>query len=313
MILLMAGLVACCSFCVAVVGEELKEPFLTRYQRSNDVKTANVGESSPPSKMYQYLQPPNQLGWDPSRIDSGDQSSLKKKREPEKDKNNIILTNNEDGQRKETNVRFVENSSKFLWVWNPLDQSNKVWNPQTQTQPKATSNIRKVDKNSLQRATDIKSNEGNSTNMKERSFVRKIGEGRLESHERKDSFFRGVLVLDPNGVSKFLLQTNPSDLLNSKTPQYSGSQNYLENSWKEKDLGIGGQDIYATVGEDGSGIVGIGYTEPSLMIKSPSLDQHTSQPFSRSGFGSKRQMGGVKVKPDDLASGFKLVKGSSCR
>ena len=94
LILLMAGLVACCSFCVAVVGEELKEPFLTRYQRSNDVKTANVGESSPLSKMYQYLQPPNQLGWDPSRIDSGDQSSLKKKREPEKDKNNIILTKN---------------------------------------------------------------------------------------------------------------------------------------------------------------------------------------------------------------------------
>ena len=309
LILLMAGLVACCSFCVAVVGEELKEPFLTRYQRSNDVKTANVGESSPLSKMYQYLQPPNQLGWDPSRIDSGDQSSLKKKREPEKDKNNIILTNNEDGQRKETNVRFVENRSKFLWVWNPLAQSNKVWNPQTQTQTKATSNIRKVDENSLQRATDIKSNEGNSTNMQGRNFVRKIDEGRLESNERKDGFFRGFLVLDPNGVSKFLLQTNPSDLLNSKTPQYFGNQNYL----KEKDLGISGQDIYATVGEDGRGIVGIGYAEPSLMIKSPSLDQHTSEPFLVGGFWSKRQMGGVNVKPDDLASSFKLVKGSSCR
>ena len=280
------------------VDGKLGNPPSMRYQPSNEIETSKAGDHSQShlSKRLKGFQPlkPNQLGWQPLKIHSDDQTKLKQKREPEKSKNK------KDRIAKDFRKEPIREA---VWVWNPLKQ------------PKLTSNLAKVGKlktELLHRAKETKLNFLSNERYSDRTTTHE----ELETTERKDNFFRGVLVLDPNGRSKFLLQTNPSDL-NSKSPDISGDLNYLATSWKLNDLGVHGQNVYAGVGEDGLGYVGIGHTKPSLVSQPSSSVEDKSKLVKGGKFGSSdRQKKGGHVKTENrllLSSNFKLVKGSKCR
>ena len=199
-------------------------------------------------------------------------------------------------QRQET----VKPSVRTVWVWDPLKQH------------KLTSNLTKVNDlktESMHRAKETEL----SFLLNERYSDRTITHGKLETIGRSDNFFRGVLVLDPNGRSKLLLQTNPSDL-NSKTSDNSGNLNYLATSLKLNDLGVHGQNVYAGVSEDGRGYVGIGYAKPSLVTQPSSSVDYKSKLLNREKFGSSdRKQRGKTENILPLSSNFKQVKGSTCR
>ena len=296
------------------LGEEsrkLGDPPSMRYQLSNEIEPSTAGDHSQSqlskrSKGFQPLEP-IQMGWQPLKIHSDDQTRPNQKRQPEKSEKKKYW------DRKETSVpsaRTVGDIPGKVWVWNPLKQ------------PKLASNLTKV--GGLKTESLLRAKETNlSFLLSERYSDRTITHENLETTERKDNFFRGVLVLEPNGKSKFLLQTNPSDM-DSKAPENSG--HYLATSWRLNDLGVHGQNVYAGVGEDGGGYVGIGYAKPSRVLPLSSSVEHKSKLLKGDKFGSSdnsqkfgpsdNSQEGDRVKTDNrllLSSNFKLVKGSTCR
>ena len=286
------------------LGEEsrkLGDPPSMRYQLSNEIEPSTAGDHSQTqlskgSKGFQPLEP-IQLGWQPLKIHSDDQTRPKQKRQPEKSEKKYW-------DRKETSVpsaRTVGDIPGKVWVWNPLKQ------------PKLASNLTKVGGLKTELLLPAKETKLRFL-LNERYSDRTITHENLETTERKDNFFRGVLVLEPNGKSKFLLQTNPSDM-DSKAPENSGHN--LATSWKLNDLGVHGQNVYAGVGEDGGGYVGIGYAKPSRVSPLSSSVEDKSKLLKGDKFGpSDNSQEGDRVKTDNRllpSSNFKLVKGSTCR
>ena len=273
--LVLATLVAL-SCAQLVVDKKLREAHKLENQLSNEVETAEVGKSSQSrlSKGLKVVQPiqQNQLGWQPLKIDK-------------KIKNSSIMKQDEIDQDRFRTMPAKKDVPRVVWVWNPLKQ------------PKLTSNHTRVGALKMRSLQRVKETKTRSFLLNRRNSDRMTADGNLKINERGENFFKGVLVLDANGKSKFLLQTNP----NSKTPQHYGTLNNLTTSWKPNDLGIKSQNIFASVGEDGRGYVGVKYVQPSLVTLPPSSDEDKSKLFEVGGnFGSS-------------TSNFKLVKGSTCR
>ena len=83
---------------------------------------------------------------------------------------------------------------------------------------------------------------------------------------------------------------------------------------KLNDLGVHGQNVYAGVGEDGRGYVGIGYAKPSLVTQPSSSVDYKSKLLQGEKFGSSdRKQRGKTENILPLSSNFKQVKGSTCR
>ena len=293
-------------------SRKLGDPPSMRYQLSNEIEPSTAGDHSQSqlSKRSNGFQPlePIQLGWQPLKIHSDDQTRPNQKRQPEKSEKKKYW------DRKETSVpsaRTVGDIPGKVWVWNPLKQ------------PKLMSNLTKVGGSKTESLLPAKETKLSFFLNGRYPDDRRITHGNLKTTERKDNFFRGVLVLEPNGKIKFLLQTNPSDM-DSKAPENSG--HYLATSWRLNDLGVHGQNVYAGVGEDGGGYVGIGYAKPSRVLPLSSSVEHKSKLLKGDKFGSSdnsqkfgpsdNSQKGDRVKTDNrllLSSNFKLVKGSTCR
>ena len=293
-----------------MVNGKLKGSPPMRYKLSNEIEASKVGESiqSQLSNGLKGLQPihPNQLGWQPMKISSYNKTDPNKKTEPDKSKNKKDrVAKDRHIKEKLPIVRAVGDVPRALWVWNPLKQ------------PKLKSNLTKVDDlkiKSLQRAKETSLIPKRSFLLNERNSDRTRANEKLQTTERKDNFFRGVLVLDANGKSKFLLQTNPRDLT-SKNPQHSRNLNYVATSSKLNDLGVHGQNVYAGIGEDGVGYVGIRFAKPSPLIQPYSSLQHKSKLLEGGNFGPSETQKDNLIKTDDKlpSPNFNLVKGSTCR
>ena len=112
----------------------------------------------------------------------------------------------------------------------------------------------------------------------------------LETIERKDDFFKGVIVLGPGGTTRFLLETKPSDQ-NVAT---------LHNN----------ANVLGEPTEPGHSI------SPSLSIQPTSPVEHKSPPINYEELRSSGRKEMEVVIPDfEVATTIRLnlVKGSLCR
>ena len=184
------------------------------------------------------------------------------------------------------NKTITKSNTGRLWVWDPLNQA------------KLKSNISKVDKllreRSIQRENGAKLGVTIPTqrNSGDRVLFVRSDSDQLETIERKDDFFKGVIVLGPGGTTRFLLETKPSD-------QHVGT---LRNN----------ANVLGKPTEPGYSISPLS----SLFIQPVSPVELKSPPINYKDFKSSGRKEKEVVIPDfevATTTRLNLVKGSLCR
>ena len=120
----------------------------------------------------------NQLGWQPMR------NNPNQKLDDENGNKTITKSN-------------IFRTGRF-WVWDPLNQAkvDKLLKERT---------VQRENTTKLGVTIPTQGHSGDNV-----LFVRTESD-QLETIERKDDFFKGVIVLGPGGTTRFLLETKPSD------------------------------------------------------------------------------------------------------
>ena len=207
-----------------------------------------------------------QLGWQPMR-------------------NNRNQKLDDENENKTINKSNTFNAGRF-WVWDPLNQA------------KLKSNFSKVDKligeRTVQRENVAKLGVTIPTQgySGDRVLFVKSESDQLETIERKDDFFKGVIVLEPGGTTRLLVESDPSD-------QHVGT---LRNN-----ANVLGEPI-----EPGYSISPLS----SLSIQPASPVELKSPPINYEDFRSSGRKEKEVVIPDfevATTTRLNLVKGSLCR